>query len=444
MEQSADVVIVSVFGRGEWLASELSHQGWRVTLIDISEQMGEWSPEEAEGPFGFLQGQDLLSSHNTRIQSEGEASDVDEGMVFWTADGPLECKSEMTSFLLQQKVAPEIQNYLRESHHSARELGKARSRLRGLNYDQTWIANLSHQLASTVFVENHRALDVGVGLPVFSHFMVRRPTQDGRMKSLKACQASGVKIRLHAKIRDVRLHARNFDAIEVEDEHSGIERGKAFVWMLSSAETRHFSPSIAGKLFPDRLLKPAWFWTRFAFKLEVPDIEEQVPLWTAVVEDHLLPWTHTNLTILHKRKTKGDLSAWVRLPIWTRFDRGYHKKIVSELELLIAKKLPGSQPQLKILPTEAKYYDQGDTVRAEAKLGPPRFPVFDEGALKRVPERSGLNLFFDGPEHWQNYGWLGMFRHQMQIINKLQKLKAIWDANVHTNSNLSSHRNIST
>ena len=31
-----DVVLVSVFGRGNWLAAELKNEGFSVTLIDLS------------------------------------------------------------------------------------------------------------------------------------------------------------------------------------------------------------------------------------------------------------------------------------------------------------------------------------------------------------------------------------------------------------------------
>ena len=47
MELTKSVFVVSVFGRGHWLAVELKRKGLDVTLIDVSAAMGSWGPEDS-------------------------------------------------------------------------------------------------------------------------------------------------------------------------------------------------------------------------------------------------------------------------------------------------------------------------------------------------------------------------------------------------------------
>ena len=58
----SDVTIVSAYGRGNWLAAELSNLNHRVSLVDVSKGLGRWAPEDWEGPFGFFQSEHLLPS----------------------------------------------------------------------------------------------------------------------------------------------------------------------------------------------------------------------------------------------------------------------------------------------------------------------------------------------------------------------------------------------
>ena len=39
-----DLLIISVFGRGHWLAAEMAEKGCSVHLLDISQTMGRWTP----------------------------------------------------------------------------------------------------------------------------------------------------------------------------------------------------------------------------------------------------------------------------------------------------------------------------------------------------------------------------------------------------------------
>lgn len=421
MDQLTDVVIVSIFGRGNWLASELAIRGWKVTLIDASDRMGEWEPEDCEGPFGLLESSDLVPTQKTRLTDEGEALSVPQGFTLWLKDGPLECKSEMTQFHLgKYKISRAVEAYLRMPGLPSKESERERRAMTKMTFEENWLAQFAHQIASHTAHENHLSLETAWPLPVFSPFMVRQVTKAGWQKGLKACQSNGVTVRAHAGVRDLRLSDRLVDAIEVEDERSGIERGRSFVWMLSSAETAMLKGSMFKTLYSRGEVEPSWYWARFQVDLEGRVFEEQLPLHSVVIEDVFLPWTHTNTMVVRKRVSGKSLDVWVRLPIWARFDHDYRAKIEDEVLKILRRRLPQSEPRMAVSPPESRYSIE--------KLGPPRFPIYSRDKLNRLNELKTANLFFDGPEHWETLDWLGQFRHQNELLGRLEKLKAQWDA----------------
>lgn len=421
MEQLADVVIVSIFGRGNWLASELASRGWKVTLVDVSDRMGEWEPEDAEGPFGLLESADLFPTQKTRLIDEGEAYAAPEGLTFWLPNGPLECKSELTAFQLEKRTIPNlVESYLRRPGLPSKESEKERRVIAGWPFQESWFAHLAHQFASSVHIENHRALEHGWASPVFAPFLVRQVTRTGWAKGVKNCQSSGVKVRPNAGIRDVRFNGTLMDVVEVEDDRSGVERGRSFVWLLSSDETQRFTPAVHQALYPQGVIQPEWYWTRYQVALKGKVFKDQLPLWTAIIEDVFLPWTHTNLLVVRKRAEGPALDVWTRLPIGVRFDKAYLEGIKAEIERRIGERIPQSEPAVELMPAEYRLEPE--------KLGPPRFPVFAEKAWGRRTSVSSKNLFFDHPELWECLDWLGQFRHQNKVLIKLEKLKAAWDA----------------
>lgn len=435
MDHMADVVIVSAFGRGNWLAMELATRGWKVTFVDVTGQMGEWEPEDAEGPFGLFDV--VAASQKSRLMDEGECRPVPQGWTLWLSSGPVECGGELTRFQLEKRgISESVEAYLRYPTTSSsaspsvstdrawdRESERGRRALLNQPFEKTWFAHLTHQLASTVIRENHLSLERGWPLPVFSPFLIRQATRKGWQKGLAACQAAGVKVRANASIRDLRLNGRLVDAIEVAvaEERSGVERGRSFVWMLSSLETKRFPESVQTALFPEGAVEPDWFWARFQVDLRGRVFDDQIPLHAVLLEDPFLPWTHVNLMVMRKRAGgHAAIDVWMRLPAWARFDGAYLEGVRVEMERVLETRLPQAEPRTSMPAVESRL--------PEAKLGAPRFPVYEKKKLARLKELSAKNLFFDGPEHWTTLDWLGQYRHQATIFAGLEKLKVAWEA----------------
>ena len=90
MDLREAIVIISVFGRGNYLASELVKMGIPVTLLDVSHHMGPWYPEDIEGPFGFFQ---ISESQWERLKSDELTLTQAEGFCLWLKTGPLQFRS---------------------------------------------------------------------------------------------------------------------------------------------------------------------------------------------------------------------------------------------------------------------------------------------------------------------------------------------------------------
>ena len=130
-----DLVVISAFGRGHWLALEFASRGWRVLLQDVTASLGDFDHRDVEGPFGLLEAADLHPSQRARLVDEGEFVQVPGGFTLWLPEGPLEFRSELTPFLLRAREIPhEVESYLRQPSFETKEaLGERRS-LRKLQY----------------------------------------------------------------------------------------------------------------------------------------------------------------------------------------------------------------------------------------------------------------------------------------------------------------------
>ena len=97
------VSIVSIFGRGHWLATELARKGIPVSLIDVSDSMGNWPAEDWEGPFGFFKNEKLLASQLERLIEDQEVQENAQGFSIWLESGPLEMKGPLTQHRLGER-----------------------------------------------------------------------------------------------------------------------------------------------------------------------------------------------------------------------------------------------------------------------------------------------------------------------------------------------------
>ncbi len=412
MSTTYDLIVVSAFGRGQWIASELAGQGWKTALVDVSDQVATISDIDAEGPFGLFESQELLPSQRARLADEGEFAAVAGGFTLWLPEGPLEFRSELTPFLLRARDIPEeVETYVRHSGSKAKEGEREKRQIKKLQYSHSWLAQFAHSLTAATHHENHVALESNTAAPLFSPYGLRQLTATGLAKGVQVAKTAGVSLRPKSKIVDLRFDGKSVDAIEIQGDVSGAERGRAFVWCLSYDETKRVSEKLAARLFPKAWPEAQWGWQRLTFETSPSDLLLSLPLSVTVIDDVDLAWTRANMVLVRRRENESSFDAWVKVPTWMRRETPVFAGVVDEVKRLLERKLPG-----------VTLTQKGDL------LSPLQWPIYTIEDFAALGAAKSPNLFFDAPGFWSSIDWLGRFKVESLIVEKLMKLKTIWDA----------------
>lgn len=411
MEALSDVTIVSVFGRGQWLAGELKAKGYDVEYVDTSQAMGPWGAEDWEGPFGYFDTVGLRASQRTWLVQDEEVLPVAKGFCIWLKSGPLEFKSSLTDYLLRShNIAPAIEEYLRAE--SGEQQSALWEQLIESPFKESWLAHLAHQAFSTVYMPNHEAMKWAPPLPIFSPFHFRRAARVGKEKGLQVLRDQGIKVHSPAKVVDVLVQDRQIRALEVEGEPSRVLKSKVFLWLITSEETRWFSQRLKEKLYPKGSLKPTWYWTRFRFEIPQEHGELALPAHFAIVEDKQLSWSHDNFVLALKTAIPSQYDMWLRLPLHYRFQTLQHMTYREKIADLLHSRLPGARPTCVQMPQEHHY--------SEDQVGAPLFPVYDLMVLERFRPARLKNVFLSGPEHWPRHDWGSQLNQQVEVLQAVE------------------------
>ncbi len=419
MSEIKEVVIVSAFGRGQWLASELQSQGRSVALIDTTEKMGRWAPEDWEGPFGWYSPERLTASQIERLTCEDYFESVDTGFCLWADRGPMDSMGPLSATWLESSLAWQtaksyIQNF--DSGTSVQRSVWIRE-LSEKPFQQSWIALLSHQFAANLFLENAYAFEEGRPLSLFSPLSLRRVSRRGYQQSLDWCASKGVQVFKDSAFKDLSIEGKSIQGIEIEGELSGAIKGKHFIWLLSSEETAAMSPRVGSILFPDGIVHPEWCWMRFRFELDLNlpagDYRQVFPKSVLIIEDPNLPWVNSNLISLQRSVSEGEYDAWLRMPLSFRFQRSALAQMAEKVEKILSHRIPGVKVALKEGPQEMKY-DFSD-------LGPSLFPIYAQKNKPHLGRIKHKNLSLGGPETVVNQDWTGRFEADSKLLIEVQE-----------------------
>lgn len=412
MDIKAEVAIVSIFGRGHWLAAQLAQAQIPVTLLDVSSHMGNWKPEDQEGPFGFFQSEGLKKE---RLEADEAVQEIQQGMTVWLPDGPLECRGPTASYRLSQlQVEPPVLNYIQ---------GKSSSEeLRKLSFQQTWLAQMSHALTSSVSTLAPEALKEGLKRDLFSPFYVRRPSVQGLEKSLKWCESKGVQVLRNVELKDLSFdEKRNLSGFEVRTDKPGMFRAEQFVICLTAEECGMLSHKIQTAFFGTHIFEPEWAWLRYRVHIQGQSplahlTRDEIPFHCVVVDDLMLPWTHENFLILQRCQMRDHFDAWMKIPNSQRFHSQYLQERARNLKELLDRRIPENEAHIVELPAEAQSTFQ--------QVGPARHPVFSRGVRLQRKKLQVKNTVLDSPENWNALSWEGQFEHQDKIF---ENLRAWWE-----------------
>lgn len=417
MDAQRDIVLVSVFGRSNWLALELSQLGLNVTLVDLSEQFGHWAPEDWEGPFGLFQSELLSQSMMARLHEEDYFDSVDEGFVIWLPTGPIDLMGTHSAYLLEKNgISVEALNYIqRFDSLNVKDKQKIKKEFEASSFRASWFVELSHQLASPAYYSNTQGLKSVRPLPLFSPLSIRRVSRKGYERSLSYVESKNVNVVRKARLKDIYSVKKQIESLEVESPHfSGVLLADQFVMSMSSSELLHISKRLSEQLKPS-VIEPAWVWMRYRFELTGTDLISTLPKKMVVINDLDLNWTHSNLALVQKTVSENEFDFWLRLPNAHRFNRDYLEKIGADVLQKFKARIPDCQSRVVSLPQESQY--------DYSTLGPSRYPIYNENDLKSVKGSSYYNLHFDSPEQWDLLDFTGQHLHQKTIFENIRNWK---------------------
>lgn len=411
MDVQTQVAVVSIYGRGHWLASELARSGVPTVLLDISQQMGIWAPEDWEGPFGLFQTETLQPSQMERILEEDSPLMVSQGLTFWLSTGPLEMKGPTIKHRLDAMKVGEVTLRYLTGNASASELKRE-------EFVNSWLAHFSHHWTSPQHALNPEGVTIGKRTPLFSNFFVRQATRAGFEKNLRWCEAQKVQVPKVEKTSDLFMKDRSrVEGLEVTTTNTGVLKAEQFVWCMTSEETCHLSPQISKRLFPKGGVSTQWSWIRYRVRMKGLStsstmMKDQIPLHAILVGDEFLPWTHENVVVLQRAGSHDIFDAWIRIPTEQRFQKQYLQERGEKIIELIMKRLPEHEVLVQEYPQEASYTFE--------QIGPPRYGVYSRALDRELKVKSFENVFWNSPEVWNSYTWESQFEHQTQIVDELK------------------------
>jgi hypothetical protein len=358
--------------------------------------MGNWPPEDVEGPFGFVHHHPIPDSFFQHLNTLSPLRPVDNGLTVWTQGLPFQLKSPLIREQITQRnifspEAPEVLSTV---------------------FERNWLRYFCSQWASKFFYENFELAPEGAVNPYQKDFSVRFPSRTDGDKIREHLSDRGVRVLRKTDIIDFSFGGRLLvSGFELQGEEKGIQKYDDIIWCLSSEETRHFSRKISDHLFSD-VLEPQWTWVRF--RVEFSDCEElnALPLHFNMIDDLFSSWTHANWIIGQRTALKKQFDFWMRIPGFQRFNRNYLTKIGEKLKKILSQNLTESYPEILSYPQEYYYaYDQ---------MGPSRWVQYERIAKKFFPVSTHFkNVYFSTPETWSSNQWIHRYENEQTILKNV-------------------------
>lgn len=392
----SEVVLVSAYGRGESLASDLVCRGLSVSLLDLSAALGDRLLPDLEGPFPIVRPNPLLPSHLEWLMLQ-DFPEIPNGLSIWLKNGPIELRGDLATFF--NRKYPFLEVY-RDVFEKNEKLDPA------LPFDDSWLVHFAASFA------NHNlrsATEFPIGtesFPLHQSLQIPLLQSDRFAKTKQDLKALGVQVIDANSISDAKVEFRKLVSVTIETKSELNLEGQYWVWMLTTEETQSLSRAVAEKLFP-QVIPADWAWRRFQMHGRRSILVEIVPPYAILLKDIHFPWVSDNLVIL-KRRTPELSDVWVRLPHQASTDQEQIHKFSEKLKNGLQERFPHDAFELEI-PWIG---------------GSPLYPLFETASLKKFEAPIYRNLIFEGAEVLPRLDWSGRFQVQTKTLVKLQNLRA--------------------
>lgn len=415
-----DVAVISAFGRGDLLATELKTRGMKVALIDVTESLGERDLADVEGPFALVRPTPLLPSHLEWLMTHSYP-EIPQGSCLWLRRGPIEMRGPLAGFYAA--AHPEVslfRDYFAAWLELSGRRGDISKKIARREFKDIWMVQFAHSLACHQFLPSVEASRIGEPFPLNQTAQNPLFEADIFSHTFEVAKSTGVTAVRSEGVSDIQFVKNRMTDIEFILGRKEVLSAKSWVWCLSGEETRLMSETVAEKLFPRGVAEAGWSWRRFRAsfahaKMNVTKWSEQIPGHTLLIDDIYLPWTHENLVILKHRadgKTVDQWDVWVRMPRSMSRNPASMQKISTRLTEILKQRIPHLQMELE-LPFEEEA---------------PLYPVFEPQNLSRSSFPPFINFVLEAQETIPRLDWAGRFQKQVETLNRIQDIKRQFEA----------------
>lgn len=412
--KSYDEIIVSAFGRGFFLAEQLVQSGREVLVVDVTQQLGQWSPEDCEGPFGFFHSLSLKREQKQRIEREGFEESIPQGFVVWLKDRVIELKGPLGQHALEKaKASDEVLDYLMSAEVAVDSIGDVQLKniLRKQEFKESWLAHLAHNWASLTYHESSKSLESVKPLSLFSLYSIVRVSQNSASERNSYYRENGVDVIQDFRFQEIEINKNRITQIVGHQGSCFGDEKTNFIWMLSGQETECLRKEVSDDIFPKGVVQAQWDWRRFRFQVQDSARFQVLPTKTLLIEDLFLPWAYDNFISIEKTRNNSEIDVWCRWHSLESSDSEHELKIVSRLKKVLENRL--------VCPVDAVER----TLQKTNNKKPPRFPVFTSESLSRLSVNSWSNFLFAGPEKWGRLDWLSLLEKEEELVQEILKPK---------------------
>ena len=419
-----DVVIVSNWGRGAWLAHQLQQKAFRTTVFDVSALQPVLSSAEREGPFGVF-----LPSHLSDLQKHYLCGDnfysIQQGFSVFTSQGPVEFRGPLNNFFMEtwkdfqfshSILNPEGLSSLSRGHVFANlaealplEKGKKlrefsnrisipssfsedrfgfsdRKKARKVkgSIESNWLLCLAKEFANS-YLEQSEPLHYKFS-PLFSDYVLRESSQRYFSDLKYSLQKEGVEW-IDVPSTDLSSPSNCLKDFEFKKTHvefkwnEEIQKSRFLIWTLSGPETLQCFSNSLSVLFP-KWEPPVKIWRRFSLFWDQGTFAKVIPLLLLILpeyirrdtvlsgQEHIQNGEEAFLSLKHN-PAAAKMDLWMLCPYVERFNESilssYLEAALDRLNRLFPDfAIKGYLPEQEICHDYFVLYKKGDLLKKKS------------------------------------------------------------------------------
>lgn len=386
------IQILSIYGRGFWLASELKKRNIKVEILDMTEAFSHWKPEDLKSPVGVFFDSNISTSQWNRMRLEDDFVPQKMGFCVWTPDGPLHFKSNLLEhYLSDSKNFTNIEELLTPQ---VEEEGKKNQWIKKLapfefdeEYKQIWMLKLSRQLAASSLEQ----FDTDLSKPYLKLQADYSPGDfdwQSYKNSLDWIADKGILLKNKKSL--------NFNELDLEND---------VITFLTAEELKFSGIKNDGisSLYSLKSTEPDWVWTRARYKITSKLSSDILPQSFSIIDSLEVPLTHSNLLMVYKAKEENIWDFYYRVPHWYEEDLSLVQMLESDIKNIIEKKIPTSQSQL---------IESSTVGMKSVKRGPMPYCLYSDSKIKKFKKPKIKNFTNLSHEVWPTLDWSGRMEVQ--------------------------------